>query len=284
MIYRSVYRPLEKNTISKKNKQNKQNKNSLDTVTVLMLGIDTDDERSSKGDGGRSDTIVVASHNFKTNKTKMISIPRDTLVNIDYLYGDTRIKYDKINAAYAYGGIDLASKKIEELLDTNIDYYVTINMDGMAQIVDAVGGVKINNTIEFTLNGENFSKGIQTLNGERAVQYSRMRYEDPQGDYGRQKRQREVLNSLLEKITSSKNPLKYKSILTVIADNGYTNIDWPIVKKMLFNYSYSDTEITSIQIHGTSYTGDGVIGQKGISYEKVSAEELARIKKEMEKK
>ncbi|OTE88482.1 LytR family transcriptional regulator, partial [Escherichia coli] len=88
------------------------------------------------------------------------------------------------------------------LLDIPIDHYVTINMQGLRDLIDAVGGIKVTNDIDFTLEGVHVPKGKITLNGKTGLAYARMRKEDPEGDIGRQKRQREVVTKILKKIMS----------------------------------------------------------------------------------
>lgn len=75
---------------------------------------------------------------------------------------------------------------VEKLLDIPIDYYVEMNLKGLKELVDAVGGIEVNNPFNFFYEKTYFSIGKLYLNGERALKYSRMRYEDPEGDYGRQ--------------------------------------------------------------------------------------------------
>ena len=114
----------------------------------------------------------------------MLSIPRDTRTEI-VGHGTT----DKITHAYAFGREEMTIVTVENLLDIPIDYYVRVNMEGFQDIVDAVGGIQVNNSLDFTNGGHNYAKGLINLNGEQALSFVRMRYDDPNGDFGRQERQ-----------------------------------------------------------------------------------------------
>ncbi len=129
--------------------------------SVLLLGVD---ER--EGDNGRSDTIVVITVNPTDQSTKMISIPRDTHIG---LIG--RVKKEKINHAYAFGGTAMAINSIETLLDIPIDYVATINREGFESIVDAVGGISVTNEVDFQVYDFVFPEGTIQLDGHSALTY-----------------------------------------------------------------------------------------------------------------
>ena len=119
-------------------------------------------------------------------KTTVVSIDRDIYTKI--VGYDT---YDKLNHASAFGGVKMSLNSIEYLLDVPIDHYIAINFTGLSDLIDAVGGITVDNKIDFTLDGVHVPKGKHHLNGESGLAYARMRYEDPEGDIGRQRRQRE---------------------------------------------------------------------------------------------
>ncbi|KAB7706666.1 LytR family transcriptional regulator [Bacillus aerolatus] len=229
--------------------------------TVLLLGVD---ER--EGDKGRSDTMILMSVNGQEGSAEMLSIPRDTRVEIV-----GRGKKDKINHAYAFGGVDMAAKTVEEFLDVPVDYYVEMNMDGFKDIVDAVGGISVNSTFAFSYEGADFAKGTIHLNGEEALKYSRMRYEDPQGDFGRQTRQRQVIQGILEKGASVQSIWKYDDILGAMEKNVQTNLSLDEMKDIQKNYAAARKNIRQEQIKGT--------GQKinGVYYYIVQDEEKERL-------
>ncbi|MCL6572503.1 MAG: LCP family protein, partial [Bacillus sp. (in: Bacteria)] len=142
-----------------------------DPFSVLMLGVD-----QREGDKGRSDTIIVLTVNPNSNSVKMLSIPRDTRTEIV-----GKGKEDKINHAYAFGGVPMAMDTVENFLDIPIDYYMQVNMEGFKDIVNAVGGITVQNELDFTQDGFHFTPGTMNLNGENALSYTRMRYDDPRG-------------------------------------------------------------------------------------------------------
>jgi len=127
------------------------------SVNILLLGVD---ERP--GDKGRSDTIILLSVNPNTDSMMMLSVPRDTYVNIPGR------GMDKINHAYAYGDVDLAVQTFEEAFNLPVHYYARVNMEGFKQGVDALGGVTIENDQEFSQGGNQYSKGAIHLYGTQA--------------------------------------------------------------------------------------------------------------------
>ncbi|MGN1401826.1 MAG: LytR family transcriptional regulator [Bacillus sp. (in: firmicutes)] len=233
--------------------------------SVLLLGVD---ER--KNDSGRSDTMIVLSVNPEKGKLKMLSIPRDTRVEII-----GKGKQDKINHAYAFGGAEMSLDTVENFLDIPIDYYVKVNMDGFKELVEAVDGVSVNNEFAFTYEGVTFPEGFIELDGEDALKYTRMRYEDPNGDFGRQNRQRQVIQSIINKGASASIITNYKDILEALGDNVETNLSFDDMYTIQKNYRNAASGIDQMTIAGTGTK----IG--GIYYLQVSEEEKARIQKEL---
>jgi len=181
-----------------------------DPFSVLMLGVD---ER--KDDSGRSDTMIVITVNPQKQTMKMLSIPRDTRTEI---IGHNTV--DKINHAYAFGGVPMAVDTVEHFLNIPIDYYVFVNMDGFLQIIDTIGGVTIDNDMDLTYDSYHYPKGEITLDGDNALIFSRIRYEDPRGDFGRQIRQRQIIEAVLKKASSTSSILlKATDMLDVVGDN-----------------------------------------------------------------
>ncbi|KXH81919.1 LCP family protein [Sporosarcina sp. HYO08] len=205
--------------------------------SVLVLGVD---ER--EGDKGRSDTMIVLTVNPKLKSTKMVSIPRDTYTEI-VGYG----KKDKLNHAFAFGGIEMSLASVENLLDMPIDYVAEINMEGFQDIVDAVGGIKVENAFDFTQDSIHFPAGTITLNGKEALSYIRMRKGDPNGDFGRQERQKQVIQGVLHKGASFNNLLKYRGIFNALGDNVKTNMTFD--EMMEVQKSYRAAAGTIDQLH-----------------------------------
>ncbi|MCD5001684.1 LCP family protein [Enterococcus saccharolyticus] len=232
--------------------------------SVLLLGIDTGD--LGRTEQGRSDTLMVATVNPETNKTTLVSIPRDTYVEI--VGHGTQ---DKINHAYAFGGAAMAMDTVENYLDIPIDHYVSINMMGIKELVDAVGGVDVNNDLEFESRGEHFAFGPIHLEGERALTYLRMRYEDSRGDYGRQLRQRAVVEGIMNKALSLNGVTQYQGILNTMEGNMKTDMSFGDMQKIALDYRDAFSKMDQLQM-----TGEGFM-QDGVSYQRVSEDELQKV-------
>ncbi|UAT30497.1 LCP family protein [Bacillus badius] len=240
---------VNKSALEKSDKREKEvSLENKEAFTVLLLGVD---ER--EGDKGRSDTMLLMSVNGKENSVEMLSIPRDTRVNIA-----GKNKKDKINHAYAFGGVDMSAKTVEEFLDIPVDYYVEMNMDGFKDLVDAVGGVTVDNPFAFSYGGESFKQGIIHLNGEEALQYTRMRKEDPKGDFGRQARQRQVIEGILDKGASMQSLWKYNDILGALKSNMQTNVSVDEMMDIQKHYAGARNNMKQEQIEGTGQKIDGV--------------------------
>jgi len=242
------------------------NLNKQEPFTVLLLGIDTGD--LGRTDQGRSDALMVATVNPSDGQTTIVSIPRDTYVEI--VGRDTE---DKINHAYAFGGAAMSMDTVQKYLDIPIDHYVAINMSGIKELVDAVGGVEVNNDLKFTNEGNTFEIGKIKLNGEQASSYTRMRYDDPNGDYGRQARQRNVVAAVANKVLSLDGVSKYQEILNAMEGNMKTNMDFSTMQKIALDYRSAFGKIEQVQMQGDGFMQDG------ISYQRVSDDELARVQK-----
>ncbi|WP_050739378.1 LCP family protein [Acetobacterium bakii] len=188
---------------------------SSDIINIALFGIDT---RAEDYDGSRADSIMIASLDTVHKKIKLTSIMRDTFVNIP---GE---KYDKINHSYAYGGPELTIKTINENFDMNIKDYVTVNFSALEKIVDAVGGVEIDVKDYEIEHIPGSSLGLQTLNGEQALAYSRIRYSGD-GDYERTLRQRTVLQNVLTKVLNNKSLPQALSLIDILSPYIQTSFD-----------------------------------------------------------
>ena len=214
------------------------NINKKEPISILLLGVD---ERA--GDKGRSDTMIVLTVNPKTNDTKMLSIPRDTYTQIEGR------GMDKINHAYAFGGIELSRKTVEGLLDIPIDYVVQVNMESFQGIIDAIGGITVNNELAFSYGGDTFPLGKIDLNGDEALNYVRMRYDDPQGDFGRQNRQKKVIQAMVSSAVGVDTALNYKSIFNTIEKNVRLNATYDDLMTIQKNYKNSFDDIEQLYMN-----------------------------------
>lgn len=240
------------------------NLDKKEPFSVLLMGIDTGD--LGRVDQGRSDTLMVATVNPETNKTTLVSIPRDSYVDI-VGYGTT----DKINHAYAFGGAAMSMDTVENFLQIPIDHYVSINMAGVKELVDAVGGISVNNDLEFNYEGNYFPFGQINLDGAQALAFSRMRYEDPRGDYGRQLRQRLVVEGVAKKGLSLGGISQYQNILNTLEGNMQTDLTFADMQDIGLKYSGAFGTFDQLQMQG-----EGTM-INGISYQLISDEELSSV-------
>ena len=193
--------------------------------TILIMGIE---DYATDGQNGRTDSLMFATVNPKTQRISLMSIPRDSRVPIV-----GKDKEDKINAAHAYGGEQMAIKTVEGFLKVPVDHYIKIDFQGFKGIVDAVGGVTVDVPFDFWERSDvdyykkiHFKQGQQNLNGEEALAYVRMRKQDPNGDYGRAARQRQLLAAVAQKLNSTSTVFKIKDLTAVVGK--YIKTDIPI--------------------------------------------------------
>ncbi|MCT2346722.1 polyisoprenyl-teichoic acid--peptidoglycan teichoic acid transferase TagU [Niallia taxi] len=241
----SMHKPVDRETTKRTETLNLEQQ---EPFSVLMLGVDERD-----GDSGRSDTMIVMTVNPEKKSVKMLSIPRDTRTEI-VGHGTT----DKINHAYAFGGVAMSMDTVENFLDIPIDYYMQINMEGFKDIVDSVGGVTVNNDLDFTYEGVHFPKGEVTLNGEKALKFSRMRYEDPRGDFGRQLRQRMIIQAVLKEGASLNSLTNFDDIFDALSKNIKTNLTFDEMVNIQKNYKQAAGNIEQFTINGTGQKIDGI--------------------------
>ena len=238
-------------------------------VSVLAMGTDVGAlDRGNKG--GNTDSIELFTINPKTKRITMTSIPRDTLVRVNTYDG---ADYVKINAAYSIGGPKQTVKQVSELLDVPIDYYAVINMGVLKKVVNSLGGVEVDNPFAFTYEGYHFKKGKQHLNGNQALKYSRMRYEDPNNDYGRQKRQQQILSSVIAKFKKSGSISSANKIMDAVGDGVKTNIPIDDIATLYGNYHSAMNNVSTYHFQGQDATIDGV------SFQIASPKEINRISK-----
>ncbi|UOR11336.1 LCP family glycopolymer transferase [Halobacillus amylolyticus] len=239
-------------------------------LNILLMGVD---ER--KGDRGRSDALMVLSLDPANNRSQLISIPRDTrttLVGDDPKAGTK----DKINHAYAFGGTDMAIRTVENFLNVEMDYYVKINMQGLSKMVDAVGGITVNNSLDwydtgYYKEGYHYEKGKITLNGPQTMGYVRMRYQDPRGDAGRNERQRQVIKAIVDKGASISSVNRIGEMMDVLGNNVTTNMNFSAMKNIVLNYRSAQQNMETYQMTGTGTK----IG--GVYYLQVSDQEVQEV-------
>lgn len=237
-------------------------------VSYLLLGTDTG--ALGRDYKGRTDTMMVMVVNPISKTTTMISIERDTKIQIDGVDA-------KLNAAYAYGNAEAAVNAVDKLLNIKLDGYLLVNMNGLKQLVNAVGGVDVKSPLTFDYEGYSFTEG-QTyhMDGTQALQFSRMRYNDPQGDYGRQIRQQLVIESVINKVKDDPSSVLSNDFLNAVSDNIRSNIPLTSLRNLATKYRDSAQTIERDQIKGTGEMDNGV------SYQIISDAEFQRVHNEIE--
>lgn len=244
---------------------------------IALFGVDS--REGSLGKGTRSDTIIVASINQDTGDVKLVSVFRDTYLNLG---NDT---YNKCNAAYAKGGPEQAITMLNKNLDMNITDYVTVGFDGLIEVIDALGGVEINVTegeishlnnyqismVGTTTDGKTFTaqegkdytpvthSGMQTLNGLQATAYCRIRYIG--NDFQRAQRQRDVITAISEKAKKA-SVSKLNDVANGVMDNVSTSLDISEILGVmsdLGNYSIVGNDGFPFE----KYRATGTVGSKG---------------------
>lgn len=238
-------------------------------ISVLLMGTDVGAlNRGNKG--GNTDTLELMTINPKKQRISMTSIPRDTLVRVNTKEG---ADYVKINAAYSIGGSKQTCKQVSELLNVPVNYYAVINMGVLKKVVNAVGGVDVNNPFAFTYEGHHFKKGQQHLNGELALKYSRMRYSDPNNDYGRQRRQQQIMSDVITKFKENGSVSAVNKILDAVKDGVKTNVPIDNVAILYANYHAAMNNVSKYHFQGKDATIEGV------SFQIASPKEINRVSK-----
>ncbi|MBE6104915.1 LCP family protein [Anaerovibrio lipolyticus] len=212
-----------------------------DKIIVMIMGVD---ER--EGDVGRSDTLMIATLDPKKKKAALLSIPRDTRVKIRG-HG-----FDKINAAYAYGGHALTQDTVEDLIGVHMEHHILINIKSFKKIIDAIGGVDIN--VEKRMYYEDvwdddggllidLQPGLQHMDGDTAITY--VRYRDEEGDIGRIRRQQKFMQAVMDKITSPSIIPRIPSIIKEVVGSVQTDLS---VKQLIeFATSLKDAQKSGLQ-------------------------------------
>lgn len=235
-------------------------------ISILLMGTDTG--ALGRNFQGRTDSMMVVTINPKTKKTTMTSLPRDLAVNIP---GYTSQTPAKLNAAYAWGKSKTAITTVQKMLNVPIDFYAIINMGGMKKIINEVGGVTLKPTLSFSYGGYTFKKGVKThMNGKKALAYARMRDDDPQGDYGRQTRQRKVIMALLKQ-SKSVSTLLNESFIQSLSKQTQTDLTFNDLTALAQNYRTALKHIKTTHIQGSSQT------MNGQSMEVATKSELQRV-------
>ncbi|SER65864.1 LCP family protein [Psychrobacillus sp. OK032] len=271
-----IYEPLDREKNATEEAENKiENAKAEDSAfTILLAGI----ENEEKAKYGRADVLILATINPKTEKISMVSIPRDSRVYVPDLGYQT-----KINHSYAFGGINYTINTLEEILDVPIDYYVSTDFQGFEDIVDTVGGVDVEVPFTFSaqltgsLKWKKYTEGPMYLNGNEALAYVRMRKKDPQGDAGRNIRQKQVIQEIINKATSVSNIGNIDDMIKDVGNNVKTNIPSSEYFGLIKTYQNIKTSpIEQLKLEGEDTT------IRGTSYFIIDEESLEEVKRQLQ--
>ena len=211
-------------------------------INILLLGA----AGEKKPGNNLTDTIMIMSVDTKNKKVALLSLPRDFYAQIP----DSE-SYAKINTLYPIGlkqndGSNLIKSAVSEILNIEINYYLVLDFDGFKKIINDIGGINITNERDIydpRYPGPNYSyetfslaKGFHTLDGETALKYVRERHNDPDGDFGRAKRQQQVIQSVKNKIFSAKtflNVVAINNLLNTLGDSVRTDIPFEEIDEFI---------------------------------------------------
>ena len=220
----------------------------LSETNILILGLDGAEQIH------RSDTIVVVHIDPKKNMANVVSIPRDTLVDIPGR------GLDKINHAYAFGGAELSRTAVENFLGIKIPYYLTVDTGNLSQLIDEIGGVTIDveKRMYYIDNAQNLfvdlKPGLQKLNGNNALSYLRYRYDD--GDLSRILRQQKFMHALAYQMMSKENIIKSPQLILKLFSFLGTNLNTREILGLAINMR----KIVDFgQIHTASLPGSDIM-------------------------
>jgi LCP family protein required for cell wall assembly len=240
-------------------------------VTFLLVGSDTRAEVApGETPDGRSDAIMLARVSADRQHAQVISIPRDSWVDIP---GHGR---NKINASYAFGGPTLLIQTVEQLTQVRIDHYVAIDFDGLIQVTDDLGGVDVV-LAETTSNGPyTFPAGTNHLNGDQARWYVGQRHGLPGGDFDRVRRQQQYLRAMFSKLFTANtfsDPGRLDSAL--LAVTSAVKIDDTLGNADLLTLAYSTRGVTpeNVEFFTAPVLGTGMEGPASVVYLDTVADE-----------
>ena len=278
-IYHKLNKMYVKDESTKTEEITKNKSNTVDGITNILL-VGTDGKNFEKGN--RSDSMMVLTIDSKNKAIKLSSIERDTYVDIP---GHST---EKLTHAYAYGGIDLLREVFKTNFDLDINKYVIVNFISFMDIVDAIGGVKVdvkekditelNKLIESCYSyyahqakadgkeikskEEVTKNGVQRLNGYQTLAFSRIRHNDDA--FNRDNRQREVLQSVYNEFLDG-NLKEYKKCFDIILDNIKTNISPIEMLKLIYTvYKVNNKNIEQFEFPLEEYRNGHILNkQKG---------------------
>ena len=259
--------------------------------SILLLGTDTGE--LGRTDKGRTDSLMLVTVNPTKEKVTVMSLPRDSVIAP---VGFESQFPQKLNSAYEFGSAKTTIKTIQDWLNVPIDFYALVNMGALEKVVNELGGIKVESPLTFDYNPDtahqdpgnlySFTEGSSTythtgedgvthtyhkMNGAAALAFSRMRYDDPRGDYGRQERQRLVLEAIVEKAKSNPTKLINAKFLNTISDSTNTDLTFDDMLTIASKYNSAAKTIKTDHAQGFS------VGLTSGSSELITPDEKQRV-------
>jgi LCP family protein required for cell wall assembly len=223
----------------------------ISETNILVLGVDD-------AYGHRSDTIMLLHINPEKKTAGVISIPRDTIVTLPGR------GLDKVNHAYAYGGVELARRTVEDFLRINVPYYILVDLAGIENLIDQIGGVTIN--VEKRMYYVDYAgdlhidlqPGVQKLNGQQAMGYLRFRHTD--NDFARIARQQKFVRAVGEELMKRENILRSPNLFVSLLSCVDTNLNSREILglSLALRGAYEMNQISMSTIPGTDLMVDGI--------------------------
>lgn len=237
-------------------------------MNILLMGVDARPGQAIDV-GVRPDALMVLHLNPDTGSCRVLAIPRDTRTELPG-YGLT-----KINHALAVGGIPYERQVVENLLGIKIQHYGLIDFSGLEDLVNAVGGVTVNNPYAFSHEGMDFPAGVIHLDGAHALKYSRYRY-GPDGDFGRVKKQQQVIRALMKKGASLGIASELTKLLPALEEHTRTDLTLPqmVVLAQQYGTRCTDATIQMTELQGTVATYPDPLLHMDLSYVIVEPQEI----------
>lgn len=240
-------------------------------INILLLGIDDGDSEANTEEPKRTDAIMLASFEPSENKVSLLSLPRDTKVRIPGRQG-----WDKLNAAYAYGGVMMTKQTVANLLQVPIHYYVLVDWRAFIDVIDLIGGVDL--YVEKDMYYEDpyadllidIKHGYQHLDGKRAGEYVRFR-KDELGDIGRVQRQQKFMKAAAAQIFNIDTVTKIPALFSTVDRHVETDMNTLTMIKTANSFKlFGDEKVRSGMLYGKFNDTEG------ISYWATSLEEVQK--------
>ncbi|MGN1205172.1 MAG: LCP family protein [Lachnospiraceae bacterium] len=250
------------------NEQVQENENLKEYRNIALFGVDS--RKGALTKGTLSDCIIIASINLQTHDVKLVSVYRDTYLNL------SNDKYGKCNSAYSYGGAEQAMKMLNMNLDLDIKDFVTIGFDGLTQVIDDIGGISLDVDEEELRHINSYQEcmakdmgisytpvtqtGYQLLNGLQATAYCRVRYKTG-NDFARAASQREVIQAIVDKVKTM-DVVTLTKVANDVSNNVYTSLSMDEIVSLLGEVSKYNI-VDEGGFPEASMRGSSILGSKG---------------------